>query len=181
MTSPLNLTDLVSQLENEEHDSAKTFAHANSGPAPKRAVPVSLMPAGESAIQEADLLQMVDEAQRNVKLQSGLIGQVLGRLRGDDLQRSQYKTMIARIDGFNVTQEAKFALLLVISLRVLGFKIAVSGLEDEERFLERFDPNTKAAELGREMLEEHKTLFRQDVQEIGAKGRARTSRALGVG
>lgn len=181
MSSALNLTELLSQLEAEE---AASPTAASAPAAPLRPVArssASIMPAGDGEIQAADLQRMVGEAQRNVRLRSGLIGTVMTRLRGNDLERAEYRTMLARIDAYNGSEQAKLALLLVGSLQVLGFKVAVSSIEDMERFLARFDPNSTAGRLGRELLAENAQVLHQVVQEIAGRGRGQITRPLGVG
>lgn len=187
--SDLNLADLMAQFnaesESEEPPSPTTMQFPGEGRQPhghqtstSRSIAV---PTGDAIVQEEDLLRMVGEATRNVQFESGLVGLVIRKLRGNELARSQYETMHRRMKAFNGREEARMTLLLAVSLQILGFKVAVSGAEEMERYLQRFDPNSAAGRLGKELLDHNMLALQQFSQEIGAQSRNRISRDLGFG
>src|SRR6476659_8643589 len=125
----MNLTSLLADLEEDSGEYVGPALAPAPKPAPAPVYQPAVQPMGSPApISETDLQIMLHEVRRDARKQSGLVGQVMNRLRGDDLQRRQYATLLRRIDASDATEEAKLAAFLITSLNVLGFQVTVAAL-----------------------------------------------------
>ncbi|HWV36632.1 MAG TPA: hypothetical protein VNZ55_13430 [Thermomicrobiales bacterium] len=185
MANPITFDDLSAQLDaiaRNDPGAGPASAPAPFPPTPlqpRAASPVPLRN-GDNAVQEADLMRMVSEARSDVKRQMGIWGRLMHQLRGDEFQRREVHTMLARIDAYNVSEEAKLAMRLYVSLRVLIHQLAVSAMAEMESYTNGFLPESRAYRLGKALEDQTETALLQTANQYATAGGARSGRHLGV-
>ena len=180
----ITLTSLLPE-DFGEHDDPISAPGFDPDPTPLRAPAPTRQPAVQpmgspAPITESDLRVMIGEARRDVRKQSGLVGQVMNRLRGDDLQRRQYATMLRRIDAWDATEEAKLAAFLITSLNVLGFQVTVAALAEMEKYLGSFHPESAAARAGGRMLAHQERYLPETIETLMQRAHRGATRPFGL-
>jgi len=188
VTNPLTFDDVLAELDTiarTDPDAGGTQTAAAPAPLPlapfpPRAASPMLLRHGDNAIQEADLMRMVNEARTDVKRQMGIWGRLMHQIRGDEFQRREVHTMLARIDAYNVAEETKLAMRLYVSMRVLIHQLAVSAMAEMETYTNGFLPESRAYRLGKALEDQAETALLQTANQYGTAGGARSGRHLGV-
>lgn len=173
MTNEITFEDIFRIISEEVHGE-QAEATENLQPSP-------LMPIGDTAIQEVDLQRLLAEAEKNVKARDGLIGMAMAKLRGNELDRLRYEQMLSTLKASSIAEQTQVAVMLIVSLQILGFKVLVSGIDEMERFGNRFDPNSTSGRMARTLLADNETTLRQLSSHVNATGRNRILKVTGMG
>lgn len=171
----MGLDDLLAQLMDDDTPQPRaTSAPATFHPAPSAPAMAPMVDV------VSDVASLIGELQQDVSKQTGVIGLIKAKIRGDEFQRRQIASLVKRVDALNATEEAKVVLFLALSLRTIAVDAAMNAIDTQHRLWQRYDPNSPASIIGQRMIERNMDYLVTLAEDITQRGINRGMRAVGL-
>jgi hypothetical protein len=127
-----------------------------------------------------DVESLVGELRRDVAKQTGLIGVIKTKIRGDEMLRRHVATLGRRIDAVVATEEMKLVLFLAISARTIAVQAVTSAMHEMYITVNEYEVGTPAHEVGTIMIKENEDYLISLADTITQRGITGTLRKVGL-